>query len=857
MPPPRIPSRQPATAFAGPLQQAVALHQSGRLDEAAALYKEVLKQAPGHFDAVHLLGVVALQQGRLDEAETRLRSALEIQPANAPANNNLGTTLMRAGRLDEARTAFEKAVKSKPGDTDALINLGTVLRRLGRPGESVAPLRKAFAANSKSYAVCEQFGASLLDTGDSRGAVAAFEAGVKAEPANAQAWLNLSIAAEREDLGARALQAADIALSRGADVPAARGARGRALAALGRSDEARVELQRAVQLAPRDASAHNNLGAFLRDAGELDAAVETFTRAIALDPALAQAQENLVSALIAAGRAEQALSRGTALAQAHPDSAGSLAAFAGAQFLSNRVEEAVETWRRATSASGAGATEYAGLGLALTAAGHGAEALKAYRRAIELDPQSVSARWAYAMAWPRAIYDSVAEMDDVRRGFARSVQELDAWFTPARVVAGAAAIGSTQPFYLAYQPHDLLPLLKPYGVLCARLSASGAPPPQATSPVLAPPRARKLRLGVVSAQVREHSVWNAITKGWLAHLDPDRFQIHVFHVGRDHDAETERMRRQAFQFEDAPRPDADWARTIVDARCDVLLYPEIGMDPLTTRLASQRLAPVQATSWGHPLTTGLPTLDLFLSSESMEPADGDSHYAETLVRLPGLGVHVEPLAPLSVAPDLAGLGLPADEPLLLCPGTPFKYTPVHDKTWAAIGAGLQQRGAGRLVFFRSHRAGMNERLEKRLREAFSQAGVDFDRTVCLIPSLDRGRFFGLMQRATLMLDTLDFSGFNTALQAMECGLPVVAFEGRFLRGRLASGPLRMLGLDEAVATTPDAFVAAALRLVDDVAARQSLRERLVAGRGRLFRDLAPVRALEAVLVDAVARAVGH
>ena len=68
-----------------------------------------------------------------------------------------------------------------------------------------------------------------------------------------------------------------------------------------------------------------------------------------------------------------------------------------------------------------------------------------------------------------------------------------------------------------------------------------------------------------------------------------------------------------------------------------------------------------------------------------------------------------------------------------------------------------------------------------------------------IPTLDRARFFGLMQRAHLMLDTLGFSGFNTAIQAIECGLPVVSREGEFMRGRLGSGILRRMGMDALVA----------------------------------------------------------
>ena len=168
----------------------------------------------------------------------------------------------------------------------------------------------------------------------------------------------------------------------------------------------------------------------------------------------------------------------------------------------------------------------------------------------------------------------------------------------------------------------------------------------------------------------------------------------------------------------------------------------------------------------------------------------------------------------------------------------------------AIGARLQAHGSGRLVFFRSPRPAMSAQIEQRMRQAFGKAGVDYDRTTAWIPTLDRGRFFGLMRRATAMLDTIGFSGFNTAVQALECELPVAAFEGATMRGRPASGPLRHLGLDDLVATTPTGFADIAMRLVEDAPWRAHLGREIAQRRHALFFDQAPVRALEAALFEA-------
>lgn len=695
------------------VQQAVAQQQAGQLDSAATLYCQVLQQMPTHYDALHMLGVIALQRGQLSEAEKLIRSALNVNCQDAAAH----------------------------------YNLGIVLRQMGRAADSLAPLKQAFALNANSADVCGMLGASLSDIGDTSGA--------------------------------------------------------------------REALIRAVKLTPDDAIVHKNFGDFLRASGDLSGAVKSFTRAIVINPAMKPALENL------------ALS----------------------YFEMGNIDQSMEAFTRLIALSGADAATHYVFGNALMTSGNLCRAIEEYQRAIELEPEHGKAHWAIAMAQLRPIYENVKDIEESRRAFANAISTLDAWFTPSRAMQGELTVGSTQPFYLAYQAGNNRSIMQTYGQLCTRLMHGGTLASRHLP--MTSVSMRKLRIGFVSAHVHDHSVWNALTKGWVQHLDPLRFEVHVFSLGRVIDDETMCARGEATDFIDTPRTLADWKHAILEAELDALVYPEIGMNPQATQLAAQRLAPVQAASWGHPDTTGLPTIDLFLSAELLEPTDGDAHYTEKLVRLPNLGVYVEPLAPVSVAPDLAALGLPINEALLLCPGQLFKYSPEHDQVWARLALRLQSLGKGRLVFFRSPRVEMTQQFELRLRRAFTSVGANFEGTVCLIPTLPREQFYGLMQRATLMLDTIGFSGFNTALQGLECGLPLIAYEGEFMRGRLASGLLRRMGLDNWVATSNTEFVDMAMRLTIDESVRRALCEQILETRSILFKDLAPVRALEDALVDAV------
>jgi predicted TPR repeat methyltransferase len=128
--------------------QALALHQQGRLPEAEQGYRRILRKAPTHFDALHLLGVICGQTDRFDEALELLKRALAQRPKSAPALNNLGNTLGSLGRHEEAVQAFERALAERPDDAKALRNRGTSLRALERPIEALASFDAAIALKS-------------------------------------------------------------------------------------------------------------------------------------------------------------------------------------------------------------------------------------------------------------------------------------------------------------------------------------------------------------------------------------------------------------------------------------------------------------------------------------------------------------------------------------------------------------------------------------------------------------------------------------------------------------------------------------------------------------------------------------
>ena len=179
------------------------------------------------------------------------------------------------------------------------------------------------------------------------------------------------------------------------------------------------------------------------------------------------------------------------------------------------------------------------------------------------------------------------------------------------------------------------------------------------------------------------------------------------------------------------------------------------------------------------------------------------------------------------------MNIDLERPILVCPGTPFKYQPEHDHVFAEIA---QRVPEAQLVFFRPSTAGLANLLEVRITKEFEAAGLNAMDQVRFIRWLNFNEYHCLLRQADVMLDTIGFSGYNTAVQAIECGLPLVTREGRYLRGRLASGVLRRMDLTALIVQTKADYVNLAVRLVTDLDYQSLIRDEIQQRRSVLFDD---------------------
>ena len=365
-------------------------------------------------------------------------------------------------------------------------------------------------------------------------------------------------------------------------------------------------------------------------------------------------------------------------------------------------------------------------------------------------------------------------------------------------------------------------------------------------------RSHKIRVAFASKHIRDCTVGQYFKRFFtdLAAKNDERIEVFIYACGK-RDAFTDDVQASVarlMHFEEDDKAVLLMANAIAADAPDVLIYPEIGMEPIIEKLAATRLAPRQCMLWGHPVTSGLPTIDVYLSAEALEPDNARAHYRERLHLLPGLGTcYPQPPAPSTLTRKQ--LELQENAPLAVCAQSPFKWSPQFTRT---VGEVLVQSPDARLVVFDSPVGNRSATFDAYLEHFFVPIGIDVKARVIRLPHRSRTDFLALLAACDIALDSFGFSGGNTSLDALSVGLPIITLPGEFMRGRQTFAMLRTLPLSvqaELIATDEADFVRRAVTLLRDVDSRKALRAVIQAHAHELFDEPKPIVALRAWLMQ--------
>lgn len=467
------------------------------------------------------------------------------------------------------------------------------------------------------------------------------------------------------------------------------------------------------------------------------------------------------------------------------------------------------------------------VGEALRMDNHAEAARAAYACGADAPEAALRNRLAAALSAPM-VADSAQAVVETRSAQHRALAALNAELQQTPATAQTLDRLAWSHFALAYMGEDDTALMRELGALMQ--GAAQAVLPQFADP---PPCAHPMRVVLVGSVFRDCTA-GAYFGGWIGWLRDAGFEVVVYQLGPRRDAETARMAAAAsrFHYIDEATPLGSVAEQLRAESAGLVLYPELGMDSRLYPLAALRLARRQAMAWGHPVTSGLRSLDACFSCAEMEPADAAQHYIEPLRLLPGLGVDYR-RPPLPPPASRAELGLPERGPLLLAPQSLFKLHPDNDPLYAEL---LQRLPQASLLLF-DDRPAWREALTQRLQ----RAGIDTARLHWLTTG-SRARYLQINAACDLMLDSRHFSGGNASLDALQAGLPVLTTPGRFMRGRQTAAMLGRIGLRERLCVDDPAQLAdRAVELIESGEA-QALRSALPQRLPDLFEAEAARRA---------------
>jgi protein O-GlcNAc transferase len=768
------------SASADEFRQGLARHQQGNLVEAERYYDAALKSQPDNFDAMHMLGVIALQKGRIEQGVEIITRAVALNEDSAIAFNNLAKGLKDLGRFDEAIIHFQRALALAPDFADAQFSYGTALHFVNRSEDALAHFDKAIALHPNFVAALNNRGLALAKLKRFTEALASYHKALAIQPGFGEAHNNRGNALKALMRFDDALASFDKAIAARPDSAEAQCNRGDALVQLERFSDALASFDRAIAVRPNFAEAHRGRGDALANLNRFDDALASFDRAIAIQP-------HYVDAWIS--RAE-------------------------ALFTCNRNDEAV----------------------------------KSAQAAIDIDPENALCRFLSCVCELRILYENESDVEARRRAYENKLRAICRDYEAGRLRTNTIeAVGHCKPFYLAYQGRNDRDLQTRYGTLAcraisARFSQAAMPaPPEVGEPV---------RVGFVSSHFYAHSNWKIPIKGWMSQLDRNRFTIFGYHLGRQRDQETEVAAKLCSRFVHRALPLEGWRDEILADAPHVLIYPGLLMDELSLQLAAQRLAPVQCNSLGHPETSGLPTVDYFLSSDLMEPGDAVEHYAERLVRLPNLSIYYEPIELSPVRITRGELGMRPDGILFWCGQSLYKYHPQYDFVFAKIAKFV---GNCQFVFIKhAKEAAVTDLFRWRLDSVFSEWGLTASDHCLFLESLTTDRYVAAMGNCDIFLDSIGWSGFNSTSESLVHNLPVVTLRGGLMRGRHSTAILNRIGVTETVADSIDEYVSIATRLATSSHDRSRISLEIDRNKHLVYRDRDCITRLED-FIEAAAR----
>ena len=468
------------------------------------------------------------------------------------------------------------------------------------------------------------------------------------------------------------------------------------------------------------------------------------------------------------------------------------------------------------------------------------KAISCYEKAIQIEPDNLTSHWLSMNTFP-VIYKNLKEIDHYRKRFGNGIKKINqlldtkSQYTKKQIID---AMNSSTNFYLHYQGRDVLELQQHYAHLIERLTQKIYQ--EFHKEIKIKKSIAFIKIGFISSYFRNHSV-SKMYKNLIQKLDQKFFKRFVYYAGNKFDHITNEIKQHADHFFNHTDVD-QLINQISKDNLDVLIYLDIGMSPRIQILSSLRLAPIQCNTWGHPVTSGFKNIDYYFSSELMESQNSQKHYSEKLISLPGIGINYD-------SPNLSTIKKPnilnkSNATIFLNLQSLFKLLPQDDHVFLDI---QQKEPNCQFWFFEAKSELITSIFKSRVSKLSRDYGISFNKYFHFHPRCKYNEYLRVIEASDIILDCLNFSGFNTAMEAISLNKPIVTLSGLFMRTRFAYSILKKINIKETIASTKEKYVQIAVKLAKDNDFRNSIINKIVKNKNKLFNDDKPIRFLEEVI----------
>jgi len=746
------------------------------------------------------------KKNNLQIAKKLYKETLKSSPYYEGVHSNLGILYNQLGEHQKAMNCYEKAIKIQPNNSAAYNNLGNTLKELGEYQKAISSYEKAIQINTNYVDAYYNLGIILSELGEYQKAMSSYEKAIQINPNYANAYYNL----------------------------------GNTLKELGEYQKAMSSYEKVIQINPNHIDAHNNLGIIFNELGENQKAMSCYEKAIQINHNYIDAHNNLGIIFKELGEYQKAMSSYEKVIQINPNYANAYYNLGIIFKELGEYQKAMSSYEKAIQINHNHIDAHNNLGNILNELGENQKALNSYEKAIKIEPENLTSHWLSMNTFP-VIYNNFEEIDQYRKNFLKSIKKVNllldtqSKYSKKQLVN---AIKSSTNFYLHYQGKDVLELQQHYAHLIEQIT-------QNIYQEFHKERKKNIsskyiKIGFVSSFFRSHTV-SKLFKNWILKLDQKYFKRFVYYVDNKFDHTTNEIKQNVDYFFNHTDVD-QLINQISHDNLDVLIYLDIGMRPIIQILSSLRLAPIQCNTWGHPVTSGFKNIDYYFSSELMEDQNSQKYYSENLIMLPNLGINYD-------FPNLSNIKKPnilnkSNTTIFLNLQSLFKLLPQDDHIYLDI---LKKNSDCCFWFIHGKKISVTSIFKERISKLFKKEGYDFEKYSYFHPRCSQEEFFGLIEESDIILDSFNWSGGNTSLEAISLNKPIVTYPSAFMRGRHTYGILKILDIEETIAISKKNYVEIAVKLANDKNFRNSIVDKIKKNKNKLFNDDKPLKFLEEVI----------